>query len=259
MRLVLQEPQRAHHDIRRMVRQRPASQPRFSYIFSYVPPRYVSKRPQTSWSSASDDYYCAYDSDHSDTKHQLLPPFRCSWTVRDCSGILSRLTGGCGVAPAPAFTVALDDMQSVRGLLLPHVPPAVRVIGCGLSELNGTYVYSHLVNDRPCWLLQRPPDHMSSPPSSDQSQPLHRPDTQAALWFFASTSSLSHPWNGWYISTSPNTSSVSASDDFYSSYSDAPLPPESGKPHPTPHNPHPIPNTPHPTNHASSRPCSCSC
>ena len=188
-------------------------------------PRYVSKRPQTSWSSASEDYYCAYDSDHPDTKHLPLPPFARSWTVRDCGGILSRLTGGCGAAPAPAF--ALDGIQSMRELLLPHVPPAVRVFGCGVSELNGTYVYSHLVNDRPCWLLQQPPHHTPFPPS-DQSQPTHRTDTQAALWFFSSTSSLSHPWNGWYISTSPNTSSVSASDDFYSSYSDAPLPPESG-------------------------------
>jgi hypothetical protein len=148
---------------------------------------------------------------------------------------MSRLTGGCGTAPAPVFDVAQDDMQSMRELLLPHVPPAVRVFGCGISELNGTYVYSHMVNDRPCWLLQQPPRHNTSSHSLDDFQSARRSCTQAALWFFSSTSSLSHPWNGWYISISPNTSSVSASDDFYASYSDAQLRPQSGEPCPTNH------------------------
>jgi hypothetical protein len=200
-------------------------------------PRYVSKRPQTSWSSANEDYYCAYDSDHPDSQHDLLPPFACQWTVRSGSGLMSRLTGGCGAAPAPAFDVSLDDMQSMHELLLPHIPPAVNVLGCGISELNGTYVYSHLVNDRPCWLLQQPHRHNTSSHAPDDFQIASRSDTQAALWFFSSTSSLTHPWNGWYISTSPSTSSVSASDDFYASYSDAPLPPQSGEPYPTTHAP----------------------
>ena len=126
---------------------------------------YVSRRPHTSWSSASEDYYCAYDSDHPATNKLPLPPFSSTWTVRDSSGFLSRLTGGCGAAPPPSFSFAADDLQSTRHLLQPHVPPAVRVFGCGLGDLNGIYVYSHEVNDRPCWLLQQHPHHDSPPPS----------------------------------------------------------------------------------------------
>lgn len=202
---------------------------------------YVSKRAQTSWSSASEDYYCAYDSDHPASKTLLMPPLSSSWTVRDSRGLFSFLVGGCGTAPPPQFSFACEDLHAINQLLQPHVPPAVRLTGCGLSYLNGIYVYSHPVNDRPCWLLrQQPSQDESHAPSADHSR-----QTQAALWYFSSPSSLSSAWNGWYVSLSSGTSSFSAANDFYASYCDAPLPPTSGEPQTKPKtlnlNPNPAP------------------
>jgi hypothetical protein len=65
---------------------------------------YISKRPGTSWVSASEDYYCLYDSDQPGRRPLEAPLVQTEWVVRDASGVLGLLAGGIGRAPGPHVT-----------------------------------------------------------------------------------------------------------------------------------------------------------
>ena len=141
-------------------------------------------------------------------------------------------TAGCGVDPPPASVQAVaagaptavsppelgseaaDRLAASGNGCSGILPRFIDVAGAGCADVNGTYSFSGIINNRPFYKLSNGPPT----PSKAENQ------TPPAIWYFATcplakSTGGTVSYNGWYISRDAQTSSYSAAADMYCLYS----------------------------------------